>query len=279
MTTPPFGYFGSKVKIARQIVALMPEHSGYIEPFAGSLSVLLAKPAVGLEVVNDLDGDLMTFWRMLRDQPEELVRICSLTPHSRSEYDASWPIPSDVPDLERARRVWVKLSQGRSGVLRRTGWRYNEAPRGRTTMMPGTIRGYVDRMVTVADRLRDVSLECRPALEIISRYGRVPDNLLYIDPPYLGSVRTWGNNYAVEMRSDDEHRALADALADCSATVVLSGYPSDLYDQLFTGWHRAEIQAGTSQNNNAGWQSRTEVLWSNRPFAVEHPRLFTEVTA
>ena len=105
MTTPPFGYFGSKVKIARQIVALMPEHSGYIEPFAGSLSVLLAKPAVGLEVVNDLDGDLMTFWRMLRDQPEELVRICSLTPHSRSEYDASWPIPSDVPDLERARRV------------------------------------------------------------------------------------------------------------------------------------------------------------------------------
>lgn len=265
-TTPPFGYFGSKVKLASRIVDLFPPHRGYVEPYAGSLSVLLAKRPSVMEVVNDLDGDLMTFWRVLRDRPADLVHVCSLTPHSRAEYNAAWPLADDLDDLERARRVWVKLSQGRSGSLRSTGWRYHENPNGRASSMPRTVHGYVRRMLDVAERIREVTLECLPALEVITRYQRDPDTLLYVDPPYLFDTRSRTGIYRHEMGDEQSHRTLAAALAGSKATVVLSGYAHPLYDDdLYAGWHRTTMRAGTGQNATVGWQERTEVLWSNRP--------------
>src|SRR5258707_1347980 len=127
---PPFTYFGGKLSIAERIMALLPPHGHYVEPFAGSLAVLLAKPLSPMETVNDLDGDLMGFWRVLRDRPADLERVCALTPHSRAEQAASYD-REDCDDLERARRVWVRLTQGRGGHLwRGTGWRYYQDPRG-----------------------------------------------------------------------------------------------------------------------------------------------------
>jgi DNA adenine methylase len=119
---------------------------------------------------------------------------------------------------------------------------------------------YVERMQRAAERLRDVTLECKPALEIIERYGGCPDTLIYADPPYLGTVR--GSNYRMEMTSPRQHRELFDALNDCRATVVLSGYRSDLYDGMYAEWFRHEMTASTTQGN--GDHRRVEVLWSNR---------------
>ena len=267
---PPIGYFGSKIRTAPRIIDLMPEHRGYVEPFAGSLSVLLAKAPVPFEVVNDLDGDLMLFWRMLRDHPKDLVRACRLTPHSRAEYQASWPLPAGLDDLERARLVWVKLSQGRSGSLRSTGWRYHENPTGRSSSMPTTILGYVERMERVAERLHRVTLESLPALEVITRYGRDPHSLLYVDPPYLFDTRAKTGIYRHEMGKAEQHLELAEALRACKATVVLSGYAHPLYDEdLYGDWDRAEIAAGTGQNADVGWQARTAVLWCNRALRRE----------
>lgn len=269
MTGTVLGYYGSKVRAAARIIDLLPPHDAYVEPYCGSLAVLLAKPPSGrFETVNDLDGHLMTFWRVLREQPGELERVCALTPHSRAEYQASWPIPDDLDDLEHARRVWVKLAQGRGGQLRPTGWRYHERPHGRCSSMPTTLAGYVGRFAAVADRLRNVSLECRPGLDIISRYGADPDTLLYVDPPYLMATRS-RTAYRLEMHSETEHRELAGALAGCKAAVVVSGYASALYDQdLYAGWVRAEIAAFTGQGNGGRTGGdRTEVLWSNRPLS------------
>lgn len=266
-----FAYYGSKNNIADQIVALMPPHRGYVEPFAGSLAVLRAKAPAPFECVNDLDGDLMTFWRVLRDRLPELERLAALTPHSRTEYAASWPPPAagggsnEDPDEElvRAWRVWVKLSQGRGGQLRSTGWRYHEITRGRGSGMPATLAGYVGRFAEAADRLRGVSLEALPALDIIARYGRDPGTLIYADPPYYGATRT-RTGYAIEMNHEADHRALADALHACDAMVMLSGYAHPLYDtELYCDWHRYEIAAYTGQSNN-GHGQRTEVIWANR---------------
>lgn len=275
---PPIGYFGSKVRVASRIVDLMPEHDGYVEPFCGSLAVLLAKPAGPMEVVNDLDQDLMTFWCVLRDRPRDLARLCRLTPHSRAEYSNAWPIPAGTPDLERARRVWVKLTQGRSATFRSTGWRYHEAPGNRTSTMPRTLDGYVERIELVAERLSAVTLECKPAIEIIERYGRDRHALLYVDPPYLGEVRCYGNIYRHELRHVDEHRELADALHAAKATVVLSGYESPLYADLYGDWDHARIATGTGQNAAVGWQERTEVVWCNRALRKDLP-LWDEATA
>lgn len=265
---PPMPYFGGKQRIAPTLAQMLPGHEHYVEPFCGGLSVLMAKPPSKLETVNDLDGDLMTFWRVLRDQPRDLARVCALTPHSRAEHAAAMD-RDGITDLERARRVWVKLTQGRTGTLRNTGWRFYVEPAGTSTSMPGYLGGYVRRMAAAAERLHRVSLECRPALDVITAYGKVPSALLYVDPPYLGSTRT-GLGYVHEMTGEAEHRDLAAALLEARATVVLSGYGSPLYADLYAGWHTTTIDASTGQSGE--WSARTEVLWSNRPL-INHPEL------
>jgi DNA adenine methylase len=275
MATPPFPYFGGKQTLATRIVERLPQHGHYVEPFAGSLSVLLAKPRSTMETVNDLDGDLMNFWRVLREQPEELARVCALTPHARDEHQQSYDRPLELTDLERARRVWVCLTQGRGGMLRRTGWRhYGDA--SVSTGMPDYLGGYVQRLLPAAARLAGVSLECRPALEVIEKYGRSEGVLLYVDPPYLGSTRIWGNQYRHEMRTEDDHRELAEALRACNAQVVLSGYDSELYAELYAGWDTVHLPTSTG-NGRQGERARLEVLWSNR--AISHPTLFDEVAS
>lgn len=276
---PPFAYYGGKTTIAKQIVGLFPQHVHYVEPFAGSLAVLLAKRPSRMETVNDLDGEVMTFWRILRDRPLDLERVCAFTPHSRAEYEACRNAAPADDELETARRVWVRLTQGRGGQLRRvTGWRHFKDPGGSATSMPGYLEAYRDRFAPAAARLIGVSLEARPALEVIETYGEHDRTLLYVDPPYLGSTRNWGNQYRHELRADDEHRELAEALRSVKASVVLSGYPSDLYDvELYADWHRVEI---ATQNMQGGARSpRTEVLWSNRPFPAAHDALFEDVIA
>ncbi|HEY2763372.1 MAG TPA: DNA adenine methylase [Pseudonocardiaceae bacterium] len=281
MSAPPFTYFGSKQTMAAKIGHLLPEHNHYVEPFGGSLAVLLAKQPSRMETVNDLDADLQTFWKVLRDQSDELQRVCALTPHSRAEQGlaqewiaAAIPDRSPVSDLERARRVWVCLTQGRGGQLRPTGWRHYEGSAGSSFGMPGYLAGYVSRMGPAVARLAHVSLECRPALELIRCFGDHDDVCLYIDPPYVGSTRVSGG-YRHEMRSDDEHRELAAALVACDASVVLSGYPSPLYDELYAGWHRLDMAASTGQGGT--WANRTEVLWSNRPLG-DQPHLFDDLS-
>jgi DNA adenine methylase len=264
---PPIGYYGSKATIAERIVALLPEHQHYVEPYCGSLSVLLAKQPSKLETVNDIDRDLMLFWRVVRDRYDELADKVGLTPHSRAEHLEAYADTDD--ELERARRVWVMLTQGRSGTMRKTGWRHYVDPHGTSIPMSGYLEAYRRRLPPAAERLMDVSLECLPALDIIAKYGAHEDVLLYVDPPYVGSARA--RNYRHEMGSDADHRELAEALCANQSAVVLSGYHSPLYDEIYRGWHVHEIATGTGQGGS--YDPRTEVLWSNRPLGMQ-PSLF-----
>lgn len=257
---PPFSYYGGKTTLAPQIAALLPEHDHYVEPFAGSLAVLLAKGPSRCETVNDLDGDLMTFWRVLRDRTRELESACLLTPHSRAEYEASTEL-ADLDELERARRVFVRLTQGRSHSMRPTGWwfrrgEYTQAPADKTF-------SHASRIPNVARRLRAVTLESRDALDVIRDYGTEPSVCIYADPPYVGSTRA--TNYGHEMTADAAHEAFAQTCHDAKASVVISGYDSELYVDLFADWHRHEIKAPTTLSGDT---DRVEALWSNRPFAV-----------
>lgn len=254
----PIQYFGAKGNIAELIVDRFPPHEAYVEPYAGSLAVLLAKPVSRVEVVNDLDDRLMTFWRVLRDRPEDLDRAAALTPHSRTELAAATALEA-VDELELARQVWVTLTQGRSRTLMKTGWRFFADPAGAGASFAKYMDAYRERLAPAAERLRNVSLECRPALEIIRQYGAAEGNLLYVDPPYDTSTRR-GGRYAFEM-SHADHLELSEALRECRATVVLSGYDSDLYREVYADWDRVQIATRT---NNSTSPDRTEVLWSNR---------------
>lgn len=261
---PPFAYYGGKTTLAPQIAALLPKHEHYVEPFAGSLAVLLAKKPSRAETVNDLDGDLVTFWRVLRDRPDELCMAAESTPHSRAEFDAAWT-DSDS-ELEQARRVWVRLTQSRGHSLKRTGWKFSRnVSVGHASQR---VAAFADRMPQAARRLRGVSIENRDALDVIRDYGTEPTVCIYADPPYVGSTRA--TNYGIEMTRDDQHEAFAQACHDAKASVVISGYDSALYDDLFGEWHRVEMKGATTLS---GDNDRVEVLWSNRP--IGEPDLFT----
>ncbi|MCB1258660.1 MAG: DNA adenine methylase, partial [Microthrixaceae bacterium] len=264
MVSSPVSYFGGKQFLADRLTAAFPKHRHFIEVCGGSLAVLLAKPKSHMETVNDLDGHLMTFWRVLRDHPTDLERVCVLTPHSRSERELAYSITDDLPELEVARRVFVALTQGRTGSITRTGWRHNVRPT--STPMPVVLQRYSQRLAPAAARLQSVSLECRPAIEVVRSYGKERTSLLYVDPPYVvnpGERR--GGEYRVEMTNRDEHQELLEACLAANAAVVVSGYPSGLYDDTLRGWYRYEIAASTQQGIGHG--QRTEVVWSNRVLA------------
>lgn len=250
---PPFAYVGGKQLMADTIASLMHPHDHYVEPFAGGLAVLLAKTPSSMETVNDLDGDLVNFWRVLRDHPAELARVCALTPHSRAEFTAS-RAPSDNP-LEQARRTWIQLAQGRGGRLTRTGWRH-VVTFAAGKAMPSYLDAYVERMYDAAERLRNVSLENRDALALIPKYD-APGTCFYVDPPYMPGTRR-DALYRVEM-SVEQHRALLSALTQCRGQVIVSGYASNLYAGALAGWHRTEVSARASTGD-----VRTEILWTNR---------------
>lgn len=268
---PPFAYYGGKTTLAPRIAELLPGHDHYVEPFAGSLAVLLAKERSRAETVNDLDGDLVNFWKVLRDQPEELERVCALTPHSRDDYAIACGDLSGMPDLERARLVFSRLSQSRSHSMKPTGWRIIKNATGRHTVIDH-MHSYVERLEAVAGRMQKVTIENRDAIELIRDYGTEPTVCIYADPPYLGSTRA--ANYRVEMLEDDLHVQLAAALRECKASVVLSGYASPLYEELYPGWHRMELKAPTALSGRA---AENEVLWSNVPLGIQEAFDFGEI--
>lgn len=267
---PPFAYFGGKITLAERIASLLPPHQHYVEPFAGSLAVLFAKRPSSHETVNDLDSNIVTFWRVLRDNPQDLETRCFLTPHSREEFIASRSFSAEFDDIERARKVWVAITQSRGLSLDRTGWKFGQAKGfGRAHLDT-----YVGRMADAAERLRLVSIENRDAVELIRDYGAHEDVCLYLDPPYLGSTRGDKTRYGVELLGDEAHADFAAAVNECEASVVLSGYASPLYEELFDGWHRLDLKGPTTMSGDT---DRVEVLWSNRP--IGEPDLFSDGAA
>lgn len=264
---PPFAYYGDKVGLAPLIVGLLPTHRVYMEPFFGSGAVLFAKPPARFEIVNDIDGDVAVFFRVLRDRPYELERACRLTPYARAEFEVA-KLDEDLDDLERARRFWVRVNQSFAKTAgRQTGWSITTA---RTQSVVSSTLGRIERFEACSQRLSTVAFESCDAADLIDRLA-TSDTTIYADPPYLAATRRGRDrqrpaDYGRDMGTDADHERLAEVLRTTPAAVVLSGYPSDLYDRLYAGWWRHEIPVRVHASNavTAERGERVEVLWSNR---------------
>lgn len=262
---PPFAYYGGKTRVAQTIASYLPPHAHYVEPFAGGLSVLLAKPRSKMETVNDLNRHLVTFWRVVRDRPDELAQRMARTPHSiAAAEEAEAVLASEcASEMAVAAAIWTRLAMRRAGNPSSGMRQFYDAERT-SRGMPAYLSAYIGRVPKCAERLVGVSLECRDALGVIADYGQAPSTCLYVDPPYLSSTRS-SVGYTHELGGEDEHRALLEALLGCKAAVVLSGYASHLYDEMLAGWDRVEISATADTHRSAVGSARTEVLWINRP--------------
>lgn len=263
---PALKYHGSKFKIAHWIISHFPEHRCYVDLFGGGAGVLLQKPPAYVEVYNDFDGEVVNFFRVLRD-PElgaQLIDRLALTLYSRQEYDASWR-PGPEP-IERAYAMFVRSWQGIANSTtarkRPSGWS-SALTNSRTSRIPRW-RGTIKNLPAVVERFLNILIEQRPALDVIDRYDD-RDVLFYADPPYLFSTRqrSWaGWDYAMEM-TDADHSALLDKLKRVKGMVVLSGYSSPLYDVELAGWRRQEIATYTDGLGKHRKKAK-ECLWMNQ---------------
>ena len=268
---PLLKYFGSKAGMAPWIASLMPPHRVYVEPFCGSAAVLLAKERSSHEVINDLDGNLVNFYRVARATPDDLELACRLSPYARDEFVAADLADPSIDDLERARRYWVRSNQGFAQVAVNTGWSFSVL---RGSNNARTAWNRLGRLAPFVDRLSGVVIENRDALEVIERTDAVV-GVIYLDPPYLGATRTSqrdgrrpAGDYVHEFDTEDDHRALAAVARASKATVLLSGYPDPLYDdELYADWHRVErtVLRRSSNGRSSARTHVTEVVWSNRP--------------
>lgn len=260
-------YYGGKGHSWRQIVPHFPEHTTYVEPFGGSAAVLLNKEPSPVEVYNDINGEVVTLFRVLRDRPEELHRALALTPYSREEYVRSLEIPDDLDDVERARRIVVKyrMSFGGKGSTASAGrWGYNvsHSSRGMASRVSSWLSAIDEIVPAVAERFRRVQIEGLCFTDVIPRYD-TPETLFYCDPPYMLSTRGDDKCYGDEM-TDEQHKELADLLNSVKGMVVLSGYASPEYDEWYAGWERVESGAvahAELKRNGDKRASRVEVLW------------------
>lgn len=282
---PPFAYYGGKVGMAHRIAALLPAHRIYMEPFFGSGAVFFAKPPAACEIVNDLDGGVVAFFRALRDRPDDLERVCRLTPYARAEFQAAYADEGPATDLERARRFWVRVNQSFAKTAgRQTGWSITTA---RSQSVSASTQSRISRFMACAERLARAAIEQCPAWELIDRLA-TEDTVIYADPPYLAETRRGRDrqrpaDYLHDMGTEDDHRRLAESLRSTAAAVVLSGYPSPLYDELYGDWWRQDMPVLVHSSNavTAARGERTEVLWSNRDLGSGQLPLHitTEVTA
>lgn len=246
-------YPGAKNRLAPWICAHIPPHEVYLEPYFGSGGVFFNKIPSRIETINDLDGNVVNYFRVIRENADELARRIMLTPFSREEYDAAFSTDGDS-EIERARKFAVRCWMGFGcGNLYHNGFRSSQMSRSpSTTKIWGNLP---EILIDASLRLRNAQIESLPAVDLICRYD-TPDVFLYVDPPYLLNTRK-NYLYTHEM-SEQEHEELLTLLVRHPGRVLISGYESEMYNCLLRGW-RKETKRTLVENGTL----RTECIWMN----------------
>jgi DNA adenine methylase len=257
----PVLWLGGKGLNWQWVVKHFPEHRIYVEPFGGGASVLLNKPAVEVEVYNDLDRRLYHIFATLRDNKKAglLLRQLRLTPYHEHEYSLAWSGKLSKDPVERARMLFCQLRMAFGGLAargKRPGFGFAKSG-SRATTTVNAIEGLVD----VIERLRNVNVMCRCGIDVIKRFD-TEETLHYCDPPYVAGSRVDDSPAYIHEFEDNDHLLLATALNEAKGRVVISGYPSDLYDRLYRGWRVATREQALTCSRKKG-DRRTEVLWMN----------------
>jgi len=259
----PLSWYGGKAVLAQKIVEMLPKHHGYVEVFFGSGSVFFRKPPSPVELLNDRDAEVVSFFRVLRDakQATELQKLLRLTPFSRDEHDWCRAHPETDDPVERARRFFVRCRQSFASIVDEAWSHSVKQNRADSVVQP------IESLLQVTERLLGVQIEnkdFRALLPTCDRRGVV----CFCDPPYLHDSRQRTRAYGHEMTKADHADLLGLLTAFKSAKVILCGYRSDLYDRHLQGWRRYEVpvyvRATTCpQGARQEQERRTECLWTN----------------
>jgi DNA adenine methylase len=260
----PFGWYGGKFSHLDWLLPLLTDCNHYCEPFGGSAAVLLSRPPSPVETYNDLDGEVVNFFRVLRDQKDKMLEAIGLTPFSREEFAIACEIDPNLPSLERARRFYVRARQVRTGLAQKASLgRWANCINTSRAGMSGAVSrwlGSIDDLPEIAERLLRVQIENRPAGDVIRLYDS-QNTLFYCDPPYIHLTRGDNNSYGFEM-TDTDHRNLAIILNSVQGLVAISNYQCDLMEELYPAakWIKTIAPEKTIHSTK---DKRVEALWTN----------------
>ena len=277
--TPPLKWWGGKSYLAKKIIELMPPHLHYVEPYFGGGAVLLNRDPFDKtlfwgdkgdqrgvsEVVNDINGQLMNFWRVLQDEESfaSFRRIVEAAPFSEAAWEEAETrqYPQRELDVDAAVAFFVRCRQSRAGGLKDFATLTRNRTRRIMIEQAAAWLNSIDGLAAVHARLRPVVILNENALDVIRKQDG-EKTLFYLDPPYVSAARASTGNYEFEMTEED-HRDLLATIKQCEGYVMLSGYPSDLYDREIGDWNRYEIQIDNKASGGKKKREMTEVVWVN----------------
>jgi DNA adenine methylase len=268
-----FSYYGGKYSHLKWLLPLLPDDcQTFVDVFGGSAAVILNRKPAPVDVYNDLNSDVVNFFRVLRTQPEELITQLELTPYSRQEFMESIETSDNLSDLERARRFYICVSQsvgsqsGHSKGAHQWSYRIGTSCRGMASGISAWL-SKIEHLSAVVSRFQTIQIEQKPCVDIIQRYDS-PETLFYCDPPYMESTRN-SNTASYKHETDDLlHMELGHALNKIQGRVAVSGYDSFLYDVIYEGWHRFEapVKSTTGHIGKSLGEARSkrqEIVWMN----------------
>ena len=258
-----FGWYGGKYSHLDFLIPLIPtDAKHFCDVFGGSAAVLMNIGPYPAETYNDIDSELVNFFQTLRNQGPKLVKAIGLTPFSREELAMACEPASGLSRLERARRFYIRARQTRTGLAQTSSeGRWAHCVLTSRAGMAGAVSrwlGSVEALPEIVQRFQRVQIENAPAIEVIRRYDTV-DTVFYLDPPYVHSARGDAAAYGYEM-TDEAHVELASVLHSIRGRAILSGYRTELYDELYAKWQRVDAKERVCHSVRS---KRQESVWMN----------------
>lgn len=257
----PISYYGGKQKLATKILSLIPDHKMYCEPFIGGAAIFFSKQPSDMEVLNDVNKELINFYRVVQNDFVSLEKEIRITLHSRDLHrkaSVMYNNPDLFTEIKRAWAVWVLSSQSFSAMLDGS-FGYDKSKNTTTKKIINNRDRFTEDM---AIRLQNVQLECADALYVIASRD-TEDTFFYCDPPYFNSDCGHYDGY-----SEQDFENLLKLLSGIKGKFLLSSYPSPLLMRYAkeNGWHMWSSETGVSVNAKSGYMKRkVEVLTANYP--------------
>jgi DNA adenine methylase len=257
MIRSPIKWVGGKSRLRRVILPMIPEHECYAEVFGGAGWVLFAKEPSRVEVLNDLDGELMNFFRVVKHSPEKLIESCKWDLVSREEFSRILNLdPTSLTEMERAHRFYYLIMSSWGGELGSVRFQTSKSDGGHGNRLVGALKTLEERIRPAHQRLQTVIIENLPWEQCIDQYDG-PHTFFYLDPPYPGNKC----NYQYNMRGIQEHTSLAERLRTIEGKWLLSTYDTDSIRELFDGYYSEPVLFASGMAGN-GYQN-TELIITN----------------
>ena len=267
----PITYYGGKQRLVTLILSLIPEHKLYCEPFVGGAAVFFAKEPSEMEVINDLNGEVVNFYRVCHSDFKKLEKLIQSTPHSRQVHQEAQTILKNASKHNALKRAWAFWVQTNMSFSARIfgGYAYERKSNG-------TLKRFVNKKLAfnkeVCDRLNMVDIENNDALQVIKSRDTL-DSFFYCDPPYFKSEMGHYKGY-----SEKDFRELLTVLSKIKGKFLLSSYPSEILEEFTKKhrWHKFSKETEVSVTHQTD-KIKTEVLTANYPLKNELSGLDKEI--